>query len=157
MLYKRHAVAAKLITSESKGSSQQKMASEGAASTTEPKITKVASDGEASNTEQLLWTPSKECYVYQIPPLKNENGHRANDWNVEKWLWQGALKVTCKGDILYIILHDPKTGELFATCPVEKKGSKAVDQVIDSSRYPRRERSCQSSSRNAAIVRTLCQ
>ena len=30
---------------------------------------------------QLLWT-CKEAYVYKIPPLKNESGHRANDWDV---------------------------------------------------------------------------
>mgnify|MGYP002853900794 CR=1 FL=1 len=46
---------------------------------------------------QPLWT-CKECYVYQIPPLKNESGHRANDWDVNKWLWSGALKVTSKGN-----------------------------------------------------------
>ena len=83
---------------------------------------------------QPLWT-CKECYVYQIPPLKNESGHRANDWDVNKWLWSGALKVTAKGTTLNVILHDPATGELFASCPVKQKGDKAVDQVIDSSRY----------------------
>jgi len=73
--------------------------------------------------------------VYQIPPLKNESGHRANDWDVNKWLWSGALKVTATGKLLKIILHDPATGALFATCPVAEAGSKAIDQVIDSSRY----------------------
>ena len=34
-------------------------------------------EAESSNTESLLWT-CKECYVYQIPPLRNESGHRAN-------------------------------------------------------------------------------
>ena len=54
---------------------------------------------------------------------------------MNKWLWSGALKVTAKGDTLNIILHDPNTGEVFAACPVKEQGSKAVDQVIDSSRY----------------------
>uniref|UniRef100_A0A7S2MR18 NECAP PHear domain-containing protein n=1 Tax=Haptolina brevifila TaxID=156173 RepID=A0A7S2MR18_9EUKA len=88
----------------------------------------------AESIETLLWT-CKEAYVYQIPPLKNESGHRANDWDVNKWLWQGALKVTATGERLNIVLHDPSTGELFANCPVTEQGSKAVDQVIDSSRY----------------------
>ncbi|KOO35008.1 adaptin ear-binding coat-associated protein 1 [Chrysochromulina tobinii] len=70
-----------------------------------------------------------------IPPLKNESGHRANDWDVNKWLWSGALKVTATGSLLKIILYDPATGALFATCPVAAHGNKAVDQVIDSSRY----------------------
>jgi hypothetical protein len=87
-----------------------------------------------SDTESLLWT-CKECYVYQIPPLKNESGHRANDWDVNKWLWSGALKVTARGSTLSIILHDPATAEVFACCPVTEKGSKAVDPVVDSSRY----------------------
>ena len=102
------------------------------AATSEP--TDISDNTESEDVESLLWT-CKEAYVYQIPPLKNENGHRANDWDVNKWLWSGALKVTSKGNTLNIILHDEKTGELFATCPVKEKGSKAVDQVIDSSRY----------------------
>ena len=86
---------------------------------------------------QLLWT-CKECYVYQIPPLKNESGHRANDWDVNKWLWSGALKVTSIGNVLNIILHDATTGQLFAQCPVKEVGSKAVDQVrLSSSRRSR--------------------
>ena len=86
-------------------------------------------DAVSDSIETLLWT-CKDCYVYQIPPLKNENGHRANDWDVNKWLWQGALKLTARGSTLNIILHDPTTSELFATCPVEEQGSKAVDQVM---------------------------
>jgi len=89
---------------------------------------------ESANTESLLWT-CKECYVYQIPPLKNESGHRANDWDVNKWLWSGTIKVTAKGNVLYVLLVDTTTGELFATCPVTEPGSKAIDPVVDSSRY----------------------
>lgn len=98
--------------------------------TVEPDI----SDSSAADYESLLWT-CKECYIYKIPPLKNESGHRANDWNVNEWLWQGALKVTSKGNTLIIVLHDPKTFEIFATCPQKEKGNGAIDRVIDSSRY----------------------
>ena len=87
-----------------------------------------------SEVESLLWT-CKECYVYQIPPLKNESGHRANDWDVNKWLWSGTIKVTSRGNVLYVLLVDSTTGELFATCPVTEPGSKAIDPVVDSSRY----------------------
>jgi hypothetical protein len=87
-----------------------------------------AADEGACDATQLLWT-CKECYVYQIPPLRNESGHRANDWDVNKWLWQGALKVTATGNTLNILLHDATTGETFANCPVTEPGSKAVDQV----------------------------
>ena len=98
--------------------------------TVEPDI----SDSSAADYESLLWT-CKECYIYKIQPLKNESGHRANDWNVNEWLWQGALKVTSKGNTLIIVLHDPKTFEIFATCPQKEKGNGAIDRVIDSSRY----------------------
>lgn len=81
-----------------------------------------------------VWT-CKECYVYQIPPLKNESGHRANDWDVNKWLWQGALRVVTRGNTLIVQLVDAQTGELFASCPATEPGGKAIDQVIDSSRY----------------------
>ena len=89
---------------------------------------------EEDDIESLLWT-CKECYVYQIPPLKNESGHRANDWDVNKWLWSGALKITATGKLLKVILHDASNGAVFAVCPVAEAGSKAVDQVVDSSRY----------------------
>ena len=105
-----------------------------AAAATPPPVAASRSEDDGEDIECLLWT-CKECYVYQIPPLKNESGHRANDWDVNKWLWSGALKVTATGTLLKIILYDPATGALFATCPVAAHGNKAVDQVIDSSRY----------------------
>lgn len=94
----------------------------------------MAEEASATDTEQLLWT-CKECYLYQIPPLKNESGHRANDWDVNKWLWQGSLRVACKGNMLNVTLHDATSGELFAACPAAEQGSSAIDQVVDSSRY----------------------
>ena len=128
------------------------MASAAAAKTpvTAPPATQAAPPPTASNSgavkpiepdisdevchESLLWT-CKECYIYKIPPLKNESGHRANDWNVNEWLWQGALKVISKGNLLTVVLHDPKTFETFASCPQAEKGNGAIDRVIDSSRY----------------------
>ena len=89
---------------------------------------------EESDVESLLWT-CKECYVYQIPPLKNESGHRANDWDVNKWLWSGSLKLMSQGTKLKVLLVATDTGELFATCPVDSPDSKAIDPVVDSSRY----------------------
>ena len=83
---------------------------------------------------QPLWT-CKECYVYQIPPLKNESGHRANDWNVDKWLWTGRLRVVSKGTMLKVLLEDATSGELFATCPKKSQDDKAIDPVVDSRRY----------------------
>jgi len=47
----------------------------------------------------------------------------------------GVDQVTAKGNVLNVLLVDATTGELFATCPVTEPGSKAVDPVVDSSRY----------------------
>ena len=90
--------------------------------------------GPLDDHEVTLWT-CKEMYVYQIPPLKSESGHRANDWNVDKWLWSGRLRVVSCGALLKVILEDATSGELFATCPCKDPHSKAVDPVVDSSRY----------------------
>jgi hypothetical protein len=79
----------------------------------------------------------QESFVYKIPPLKNESGHRANDWDVNKWLWSGRLRIAARGNELTIYLEDAETGALFAACPVREPGSGAssVDAVTDSSRY----------------------
>ena len=69
------------------------------------------------------------------PAAQSESGHRANDWNVDKWLWSGRLRVVSCGALLKVILEDATSGELFATCPCKDPHSKAVDPVVDSSRY----------------------
>ena len=48
---------------------------------------------------------------------------------------QGKLCVFSAGERLLVRLMDPQTGALFATCPVTEPGSKAIDPVVDSSRY----------------------
>lgn len=35
---------------------------------------------------------------------------RADEWNVNKWAWEGALKVISKGEECIIRLEDKKTG-----------------------------------------------
>jgi hypothetical protein len=84
---------------------------------------------------------AQECFVYKIPPLKNESGHRANDWDVNKWLWSGRLRIAAKGDELTVYLEDldanGEGGALFAACPVREPGTgpTSVETVTDSSRY----------------------
>ena len=109
------------------------MADTAPAGASEPPIVSEDS-GPLDDHEVTLWT-CKEMYVYQIPPLKSESGHRANDWNVDKWLWSGRLRVVSCGALLKVILEDATSGELFATCPCKDPHSKAVDPVVDSSRY----------------------
>jgi hypothetical protein len=76
-------------------------------------------------------------YVYAIPPTATHAGHRADSWNVEKWLKAVRVKVTVKGDRGHIKLDDAETGELFAECPLPRDVpvSTVVEPVVDSSRY----------------------
>jgi hypothetical protein len=38
---------------------------------------------------------------------------RADEWNVNKWAWEGALKVVSKGEECIIKLEDKNTGIIF--------------------------------------------
>ena len=75
--------------------------------------------------------------MYAIPPAATHAGHRADSWNVDKWLKSVSVKVTMKGSKGHIKLNDVETGELFAECPLPKNVpvSAVVEPVIDSSRY----------------------
>lgn len=75
--------------------------------------------------------------MYAIPPAATHAGHRADGWDVEKWLKAVRVKVTAKGDRGHIRLEDVETGELFAACPLPRDApaSTAVEPVLDSSRY----------------------
>ena len=86
------------------------------------------------NPRELLPDPQ---YVYQIPPSATHAGHRADSWNVEKWLRAVRVKVTSRGSKGAIKLEDKDSGELFAECPLPNDApvSTAVEPVIDSSRY----------------------
>ena len=91
-------------------------------------------------------------------------GHVAAQWNLEKPVWRGRMRITSKGVLCRccwrgrsraagakaaIALQDASTGALFATCPVDEFPGPAVEkareseglwaadrlQVTDSSRY----------------------
>jgi len=74
----------------------------------------------------------RECYVYKIPPRFTAAGHKAADWDLTAPLWTGRLVATGKGEKCVVKLEDPKTGDLFAICPVTES---AIEPVTDSSRY----------------------
>lgn len=38
---------------------------------------------------------------------------RADEWDVNKWVWEGVLKVTSKGEECIIKLEDKGTGKNF--------------------------------------------
>eukprot|EP00262_Sarcandra_glabra_P006976 TRINITY_DN19542_c0_g1_i1.p1 TRINITY_DN19542_c0_g1~~TRINITY_DN19542_c0_g1_i1.p1 ORF type:complete len:289 (+),score=63.45 TRINITY_DN19542_c0_g1_i1:103-969(+) len=89
---------------------------------------------EAEAIELLLFQVT-ECYVYLIPPRKTAASYRADEWNVNKWIWEGALKVISKGEECIIKLEDKTTGELYARAFLRNGEPHPVEAVIDSSRY----------------------
>ncbi|XP_068336713.1 uncharacterized protein At1g03900-like isoform X2 [Pyrus communis] len=60
---------------------------------------------------------------------------RADEWDVNKWVWDGILKVISKGEECIIRLEDKKTNELYARAFLRNGEPHPVEPVIDSSRY----------------------
>ena len=80
---------------------------------------------------------AEPCYVYQIPP-GNAAGHRAQDWDVDNWFKEVAVRVVTKGEHASVKLEDLGTRELFAEAPLPadlKRFHTVIDPVLDSSRY----------------------
>ena len=90
-----------------------------------------------------------DVFVFKIPPLRSASGHRAEDWDLEKPLFTGYLKVYQSDQKLFVRIYQILNGysrtpndenlQFFAECPVEIKPNETVtnfiDAVIDSSRY----------------------
>ncbi|KAJ4849270.1 hypothetical protein Tsubulata_018527 [Turnera subulata] len=97
---------------------------------------KVSSDQEETEEPiELVLFQVSECYVYLIPPRKSAASYRADEWNVNKWAWEGILKVISKGEECIIRLEDKSTGELYARAFLRDGEPHPVEPVIDSSRY----------------------
>ncbi|KAL8147848.1 hypothetical protein AgCh_005245 [Apium graveolens] len=71
----------------------------------------------------------------QIPPRKTAASYRADEWDINKWAWDGVLKVVSKGEECIIRLEDKTTGELYARAFLRDGEPHPVEAVIDSSRY----------------------
>ncbi|PRQ50078.1 putative PH domain-containing protein [Rosa chinensis] len=98
------------------------------------KILNDQDDAEVEALELVLFQVS-ECYVYLIPPRKSAASYRADEWDVNKWVWEGILKVISKGEDCIIRLEEKSTGELYARAFLRKGEPHPVEPVIDSSRY----------------------
>ncbi|XP_021775673.1 uncharacterized protein At1g03900-like [Chenopodium quinoa] len=90
---------------------------------------------EEDDQIELVLFHVPECYVYIIPPRKTAASYRADEWDVNKWAWEGVLKVISKGEECIIRLEDKSTGELYARAFLRKGEQHPVEPVIDSSRY----------------------
>ena len=85
----------------------------------------------------------EEAFAYAVPPARSAAGHRAADWDVDKWLCKVHCSLcTLSGDAVpdgtaVVRLHDATSGELFAEAPlgVEVPIQAVVEPVVDSSRY----------------------
>ncbi|RYR43493.1 hypothetical protein Ahy_A08g039897 isoform A [Arachis hypogaea] len=100
----------------------------------EPHIQNSGGEGEDTEPVELVLFQVSECYVYIIPPRKTASSYRADEWDVNKWAWEGILKVVSKGEECIIRLEDKKTGELYARAFLRKGEPHPVEPVIDSSR-----------------------
>ncbi|KAG5233274.1 adaptin ear-binding coat-associated protein [Salix suchowensis] len=101
------------------------------------KVEKSPNEIESEETEaiELVLFQVSECYVYMIPPRKSAASYRADEWDVNKWTWEGTLKVISKGEECIIRLEDKTTGELYARAFLRNGEPHPVETVIDSSRY----------------------
>ncbi|KAI9571377.1 hypothetical protein HD554DRAFT_2017061 [Boletus coccyginus] len=83
---------------------------------------------------------AREISVYKIPPLKANEGHRANDWgDLADPLWKGRLRIVEKAGSATLLFEDSQTGKLavgqmFARAEYDAM-KPSVDAVLDSSRY----------------------
>ncbi|GMI98121.1 hypothetical protein like AT3G58600 [Hibiscus trionum] len=91
--------------------------------------------GKIEEPLEIVLFQVSECYVYLIPPRKTAGSYRADEWNVNKWAWEGILKVVSKGEECIIRLEDKNTGELYARAFLRNGEPHPVESVIDSSRY----------------------
>ncbi|GMS83830.1 hypothetical protein PENTCL1PPCAC_6005 [Pristionchus entomophagus] len=76
-----------------------------------------------------------EVFVYRIPPLTNNRGHKAADWKLDSPDWTGRMRLVSVSDKLVLKLEDKSNGQLYAKCPIDTYPSVAIEAVSDSSRY----------------------
>jgi len=61
--------------------------------------------------ESILYI-AREVSVYKIPPLKANEGHRANEWgDLAQPLWKGRLRMIEKSQGAALQFEDGQTGE----------------------------------------------
>ncbi|CAI5953734.1 unnamed protein product [Closterium sp. NIES-65] len=60
---------------------------------------------------------------------------QADEWDINRWAWEGAISVVSRGDHCSIRLLDAASGDLFAHAPVRPNHPLPLEAVIDSSRF----------------------
>lgn len=54
-----------------------------------------------------------EVFVFRIPPLGVNKGHKAAEWNLDSPDWTGRLKLVSIGDKLELRLEDKNSGNYY--------------------------------------------
>ncbi|KAI6036426.1 hypothetical protein BKA83DRAFT_128618 [Pisolithus microcarpus] len=81
-------------------------------------------EGFEEDIESVLYI-AREISVYKIPPLRVNEGHRANDWgDLANPLWKGRLRIVETKKNAALKFEDSQTGTLTSG-----------EAVLDSSRY----------------------
>ncbi|KAF9817826.1 hypothetical protein IEO21_03168 [Rhodonia placenta] len=84
--------------------------------------------------ESVLYI-GREVSVYKIPPLKKNEGHRAQEWgDLGSPLWKGRLRIIERSSGAMIQFEDATTGAVFAKADYDP-AKPCVEAVLDSSRY----------------------
>ncbi|TBU42074.1 adaptin ear-binding coat-associated protein 1 NECAP-1 [Dichomitus squalens] len=84
--------------------------------------------------ESILYI-GREVSVYKIPPLKANEGHRAQEWgDLAQPLWKGRIRIVERNSGVALQFEDATTGELFAKADYDP-AKPCVEAVLDSSRY----------------------
>ncbi|KAI9446703.1 adaptin ear-binding coat-associated protein 1 [Lactarius indigo] len=91
-------------------------------------------DFVTNEIESILYI-AREISVYRIPPLKANEGHRAQEWgDLSQPLWKGRMRIVEKSTSVFLLFEDAQTGELFAKALYDPSAP-SVEAVLDSSRY----------------------
>jgi adaptin ear-binding coat-associated protein 1/2 len=54
--------------------------------------------------------------VYKIPPLKANEGHRAQEWgDLSQPLWKGRMRIVEKSNTVALLFEDSQTGTKSST------------------------------------------
>lgn len=95
-------------------------------------------EGNEQEVEALL-LKKNFCHLYKIPPQRNAIGHYAEDWNLEKSLWMGTLKIIEPGlegsRILLRFVNADSSIFLESICANLENGEELLTPVADSSRF----------------------
>ena len=74
--------------------------------------------------------------MYKIPPLKVNEGHRAQEWgDLSQPLWKGRMRIVEKSTSVFLLFEDAQTGMACAPPQGLLIGSRIVQVNVRIGRY----------------------